>query len=268
MTGLTVGIVIGLILGLTGAGGSLFAVPMLSYLLGLTMVEATGIALGAVSASAAFGVWQRKSVGIVWMPVLIILVTGALLAPLGRWFVGYVSSQLLLGCFSVVGVLVAWQMWRQASHEPADVGEVRAGGDAEGLLLRPQALLTNGYWPSPILLKSLLGGVITGLLSGLLGVGGGFVIVPVLTMLVGLTIKQAVVSSLLIISCVSLSGFAAHWWLHQGIALTTLLLVAAGGVLGMYLGARLSDRVAGPGLQKTFSVLLLMMLPLLWLRTM
>ncbi len=264
--GLLIGLLIGLVLGLTGAGGSLFAVPLLGLGLGLSLVDATGVALGAVAISAVVGVFQRRSVGIVWLPVSIILVGGMLLAPVGRWLAGYLSPQWLLIGFSVMVVWVARRMWLQATQDPVATVEVRAQGREADLSVRPQPLLINGVWPSPIVMKSLAAGVVTGLLSGLLGVGGGFVIVPILTLVVGLTMAQAVASSLLIISCVSTTGFVAHWWLHPGLNLPLLGWVAFGGVMGMWVGGRLSERVAGPRLQQAFAIMMLLTVLLMWLR--
>ncbi|NIB39795.1 sulfite exporter TauE/SafE family protein [Pseudomaricurvus alkylphenolicus] len=262
MTALLVGLVIGLVLGLTGAGGSLFAVPLLGLLLGLPLVQATGIALGAVAVSAMLGVIQRRGVGIVWLPVSIILVGGVVLAPLGRWLAGYVPVMVLLGGFSLLAVWVSSRLWRDAA-EPSSTTEIRAEG-AVDWSQTPPLLASNGFWPSPILVQAIVAGMATGVLSGLLGVGGGFVIVPILTLVVGLTMAQAVTSSLLVIACVSLSGFAAHWWLHPGLDTTLLAQTSLGGMLGMSLGGLLGRRLAGAVLQRVFAIMLLATVPLLW----
>lgn len=261
---LLVGVFIGLVLGLTGAGGSLFAVPLLSVLLGLPLVEATGVALGAVTASAGLGVFQREGVGIVWLPVSVVLVGGVALAPVGRWLAGDIHPQVLLVGFSVLVLWVAARMWRHAAAAESS-SVIRAQGNNEDLTTTPKPLLINGYWPSPILMKSIVAGMVTGLLSGLLGVGGGFVIVPILTLIVGLTMSQAVASSLLIICFVSGSGFMAHWWLHGGLDLQVLMMVSVGGLAGMLLGARLAKRMAGPKLQRLFSLMLLVILGVMWI---
>jgi len=262
---LLVGIFIGLVLGLTGAGGSLFAVPLLSLLLGLPLVDATGIALGAVAVSAALGVLQRRGVGIVWLPVSVVLIGGVSLAPLGRWLAGDIPADVLLIGFSVLVLWVAYRMWLQASSVSTGA-EIRAQKSAEDLTQTPQALLINGYWPSPILIKSIIAGMVTGVISGLLGVGGGFVIVPILTLIVGLTMAQAVASSLLIICFVSSSGFIAHWWMHGGLEVEVLAWVSVGGLVGMFLGGKLAGRMAGPNLQRAFSLMLLVILAVMWLR--
>jgi uncharacterized protein len=103
----------------------------------------------------------------------------------------------------------------------------------------------------------LIGGALVGLLSGLFGVGGGFLIVPLLLILSPVSMAQAVSTSLLIIAVVSSSGFISHLamstennWLMFG-------LVAAGGVLGMMLGQAISHKIANALLQKIFAVSLL-----------
>ncbi len=261
MLGLAVGIVIGLVLGLTGAGGSLFAVPMLAVLLGLPPVEATGVALGAVALSALMGVIQRRGVGIVWLPVSIILTGGVAIAPVGRWLAGFIPDLYLLLGFSLLTSWTALRMWLQASK--SEVGLFAEVLD-EDLTVKPEPLLMNGFWPTPILWKSIVAGLVTGLLSGLLGVGGGFVIIPILTLLVGLTMAQAIASSLLIIAFVSTSGFVAHWWLHHGIAVDILIWVSLGGVVGMWLGGLLSPKIGGSNLQRGFALMLVVTTALMW----
>lgn len=260
------GVIIGLILGLTGAGGSLFAVPLLGLFTGAPMVQLTGVSLGAVAVSAMLGVFQRRTVGIVWLPVAVILMGGVVFAPVGRWLAGYIPPLALLSLFSVLVLWVAFRMWREAGLSPEATREVRAVGATESLAVQPMPLVTHGFWPSPILIKALVGGVATGLLSGLLGVGGGFVVVPLLTLVVGLNMQQAILSSLLVISLVSTTGFASHWWLHGGVDPHMLAWVTLGGCVGMLMGGLLSDKLAGPRLQRGFALLMLVTTVMMWAR--
>jgi hypothetical protein len=96
-------------------------------------------------------------------------------------------------------------------------------------------------------------GVITGVLSGLFGVGGGFLIVPALTLVASLPMQRAVATSLLIIAIISASGSAAYLLAGRPLALTVTALFVLGGLGGMVLGGRLSRRLAGPQLQKLFA---------------
>ncbi|GAA5316081.1 MAG: sulfite exporter TauE/SafE family protein [Candidatus Pelagadaptatus aseana] len=264
---IVVGLLIGLVLGLTGAGGSLFAVPLLSMVLLLPLVDSTGIALGAVAISALFGVLQRDRSEIAWLPALIILITGAFFAPLGRWLAGHIDDSLLLGLFSILMVWVAVKMWRQARLAPDDTRIVRAKRWQQSEeIVEPYCRQQQGRWTlsSRCLLVATLGGATAGFLSGLLGVGGGFVVVPLLTLVAGLSMSQAVATSLFIITGISAVGFASHYWLVAPVDTELLLQVALGGILGMALGVRLGDRITGPVLQRSFAITLVVMLLVLW----
>jgi uncharacterized membrane protein YfcA len=97
-------------------------------------------------------------------------------------------------------------------------------------------------------------GVLTGILSGLFGVGGGFVIVPALVLFSGMAIHRAVGTSLLVITLVGASGVASHLWAGREIPLDKTLLFLGGGVLGMFTGIWASRFMSGPALQRVFSV--------------
>ena len=265
---IAVGLLIGLVLGLTGAGGSLFAVPLLALLLQMPLQQATGVALGAVAASAFFGVLQRDRSDIAWGPALIILVGGSLSAPLGRWLSAYFDELWLLMAFSLLLLWVAFAMWRQAVTSPDKAQVLRADtGHSDADKPRAYCERIDGQWRlgAPCIAVAGLGGIGVGLLSGLLGVGGGFVIVPLLTLVAGLTMQQAVASSLLVISLVSGSGFLSYCWFSGALDFALLLQVSMGGVAGMLLGARFAARLAGPHLQQGFAVMLLLTLGGMWL---
>jgi len=265
---IAVGLLIGLVLGLTGAGGSLFAVPLLALLLHMPLQQATGVALGAVAASAFFGVLQRDRSDIAWTPALVILVGGSLSAPLGRWLSAYFDELWLLAAFSLLLLWVAFSMWRQALASP-DKAQVLRAGSGHSESVHPQAYCekVDGQWRlgAPCVAVAGLGGIGAGVLSGLLGVGGGFVIVPLLTLVAGLTMQQAVASSLLVISLVSGSGFLSYCWFSGGLDYLVLLQVSIGGVVGMLLGGRFAERLAGPHLQQGFAGMLLLTLAAMWL---
>ena len=262
-----VGLLIGLVLGLTGAGGSLFAVPLLSAVLLLPMVESTGIALGAVAVSALFGVMQRDRSEIAWLPAVVIMISGALFAPVGRGLAGYFDEMVLLVLFSLLMLWVAIRMWRQARVSPENTRIIRARQwQTKQVVTEPYCRQQQGEWQlgARCALVATLGGALTGLLSGLLGVGGGFVVVPLLTLVAGLTMAQAVPTSLFIIAGISSAGFISHYWLVAAVDTSLLLKVALGGVLGMALGIRLGERIAGPVLQQSFAITLVAMLAALW----
>ena len=100
-------------------------------------------------------------------------------------------------------------------------------------------------------------GVLTGVLSGVFGVGGGFVIVPALVLFSGMSIHRAVGTSLLVISLVSMSGIAAQIWAGRTIPLEMTGLFILGGITGLFLGQQIGRRMRGPVLQKVFAIAIL-----------
>ena len=105
-------------------------------------------------------------------------------------------------------------------------------------------------------LRLILTGALTGLLSGLFGVGGGFLIVPALVMIASLPMRRAVATSLWVIVLISAIGFASHLVAGQVLNLRVTLGFVLGGLAGMAIGIGLGRRIAGPMLQKLFSVMI------------
>lgn len=263
---LAIGVLIGLVLGLTGAGGSVFAVPLLMLLAGLPMSIAVGISLGAVATSAFYGslritLSKKGTRKILWMPGAILASTGAVTAPVGKWLGLHMPETWLLLGFSLLASVIAVRMWLSATRDPDTAKVVRAGNYADtpapDLLCK---LSTNGQFQlRPRCLSGLLiGGVLVGLLSGLFGVGGGFLIVPLLLMLSPISMAQAVSTSLVIIAVISGSGFISHLVMSPSNDWQLLGLAASGGILGMMIGQALSQRIANARLQKIFAVSLLL----------
>ena len=255
-----IGVFIGLVLGLTGAGGSIFAVPLLILLLDLSVNEAIGIALGAVAVSAMMGTmsnWQART--ILWVPALALGLGGALIAPLGKYLGSQLPAAALLSGFFALAFCIASLMWRQAVSAPEKAGVVRSGQFGGDDYVAPICRFTQSEQfdlSSKCLMALIFCGLIVGLLSGLFGVGGGFLIVPALLYITQVSMRQAVATSLLIISVVGSSGFLSFalgspnldWWL--------LLKVCSGGVFGMIAGRLVAQYIAGVLLQKIFSVAL------------
>jgi uncharacterized membrane protein YfcA len=260
--GLASGLAVGFALGLTGGGGSIFAVPLLVYALGVAPKVAVGVSLAAVGATAAFGMIQRLRAGEVEVGTgLIFSIAGMIGAPIGSWVGSRMPDRLLLLMFAGVMVLVAARMWRRSVSRPEEAGAIRAASDAPGLTERGPACRRD---PAGRLRMSsrcagllALVGLATGALSGLFGVGGGFVIVPALVFFSGMGIHRAVATSLLAIALVSASGVASHVASGRPLPLGVTLLFIAGGVAGMWAGTRLGRKLSGPRLQQIFAVAIL-----------
>jgi uncharacterized membrane protein YfcA len=242
------GAIVGLILALTGAGGGILAVPLLVFGLGLPMAKAGPIGLLAVGLAAAVGAALGLREGIVrYRAAMMIGALGIATAPVGLWFAARVPNAPLMIAFALVLAWVGLRMIRQG-------GAALAGRappvDRDAL---PCVLAADGRlrWTFPCA-RALAGtGIVSGLLSGLLGVGGGFVIVPALNRYTDLTMQSVVATSLAVITLVSLGGAAsatASGALDWGLALP----FGGGAVLGLLLGRQVSEHVAGPRLQQAF----------------
>jgi uncharacterized membrane protein YfcA len=240
---------VGFALGLTGGGGSLLAVPLLVYGLSMAPREAFGVSLAAVGATALFGVVPRIRAGQIEIGTgVLFAIAGMVGAPAGTWLAGHLSETVLLVMFAVLMLFVAWQMWTNSNTDVSpDVDQTDHPPSCqrtEGGKLR----LTSRC---AILLLAI--GLVTGFLSGMFGVGGGFVIVPALVLFSGMPIHRAVGTSLLVIVMVSISGVASHFVAGRGISLEVTGLFVFGGVIGLWLGGLVAKRLSGQLLQKVFA---------------
>ena len=123
---LLVGCIIGLVLGLTGAGGSVFAVPLLIWAVDLEPSQAIGISLGAVAAGALFGVLARlRSDEIQWLPAVVYATLGALATPVGTWLNHRSDERWLMVGFGILVTIIAARLWHQARQRPDETLAVR-----------------------------------------------------------------------------------------------------------------------------------------------
>lgn len=261
-----IGALIGLALGLTGAGGSVLAVPLLILLAGFTQAQAAGLSLAAVGLSAGLGVLLRLGRGqVAWWPALVLAGMGVVLAPLGQWLARALPEQVVLVSFALLVLVVAARLWLAARRDPEAAREVRAD-PGEGEEARPAAacaLSDTGYFELrwPCVSRLLWVGALTGLVSGLYGVGGGFVIVPALVLLTGMTMRQSVATSLVIIALVSASGFVS-FLVQTHLPVDTTLLLVGGACAGMTAGTGLARFIAGARLQELLAVALVVLMAL------
>jgi uncharacterized membrane protein YfcA len=256
------GAVVGLTLGLTGGGGSIFAVPILVYALGLTPAEAVGVSLGTVGLVAAAGAVQRLLAGQVQArPALVFSASGALAAPFGASVGQGLPGDVLLTLFAVLMVFIGLRLWRSASSEPDAAAVVRAGLARAELAESGAACRHDAVGRMQVTLRCFLTitafGLATGFLAGLLGVGGGFLIVPALIFCTGIGMHTAVATSLLVIALISASGVIATATGPMGLPWAVALPFAGGGLLGMVLGTVVAARLSGPMLQKLFATAIL-----------
>ena len=252
--------IVGFSLGLTGGGGSIFAVPLLIYGLDVPAKQAMGVSLAAVGATALFGMLLRLRSGDVEVKTgLVFSVAGMLGAPVGSWIRQQTNTTLLLALYSGVMLLVAGRMWLKASRVSAESKAMRepAPRDEAGPACRRDPEGRLRLTSRCMLLLSGVG-LGTGILAGLFGVGGGFVIVPALVFFSGMGIHRAVATSLLVITLISASGVGSMLLAGQKLPLVLTALFIAGGILGMAAGLRLGRKLSGVRLQKIFAVAILL----------
>ena len=238
------GALIGLVLALTGAGGGVLAIPLLVFGLHLPVQQAAPVGLVAVGLASALGAALGLHQGIVrYRAAGLIGATGMLMAPLGVLLARHLPNRPLLGAFALVLVCSAWRMLkRQAPHDidPMRVPCHVSPSDHRLTWTRPCARALAGT------------GLVSGLMSGLLGVGGGFVIIPALTRYTDLAPRSIQVTSLAVIALVSLSGVTAAalqgalpWHIAQPFAL--------GAVVALLVGRQVAGKLDAKRLQQGFA---------------
>lgn len=246
------GTVVGLSLGLTGGGGAIFAVPLLVYGLGVPASEAVGVSLAAVGMTSFVGFLHRWKLGEVELRTgLLFAAAGMIGAPIGAWGASLLSEKLLLLLFAGLMLFVAVRLWRQASRAAGTNSPCPASAQASSSVCRRDskgALLLTSRCAALL----LAAGVLTGMLSGLFGVGGGFVIVPSLVLISRMPIHRAIGTSLMVIALVSVSGVGALLSAGRAISPALAALFISGGMGGLFAGQRIACRLSGPMLQKVF----------------
>jgi len=256
------GVLVGLVLGLTGAGGSVFAVPLLMFGLGWSLPQAAPVALIAVCAAASFGTFVAWDVAYIrYRAALLMAAVGFATAPLGLKLATSIPATMLSALFAAVLVIIALRMIIQARRHPDETQVVRAtvtgdGRAGSGPLCR---LNPNGrlVWTRPCALVIAAIGAVTGFLAGLLGVGGGFVIVPALRSTTALSVHSAVATSLMAIALTSAGTVVATLAMDRDLPWLVAVPFVLGSLIGMLAGRKAAPRLVGPVLQQTFAVLML-----------
>ena len=221
---------IGVSLGLLGGGGSILAVPVLVYVAGVEAKEAVAMSLAIVGTTSLVASLLHRQHGRLDAKMgMLFGGAGMAGAFFGAKLTPLVSSAMLLLLFAAVMLIVATLMLLYNRHDGA-AGKHHAG-----------------RWT-----RTLLAGVGVGGLTGFLGVGGGFLIVPALVLCAGLSMHMAVGTSLLVITINAAAGFVGH--LGAGrvpLAFTSALIAAA--VVGTFVGAHIAGRIPAHGMHRVFA---------------
>lgn len=259
-------VLMGLSLGLIGGGGSILTVPILVYLFQVDAVLATAYSLFIVGLTSLVGSFSHIKLGnIHWRTAIVfgipsiisVFLTRSFLVPRipdpimtfgqnasgGATFVLTKSVGLLL-LFAVIMVMAAYSMIKPSKKASADQSTV---------------VESDGQQPKfnyPLILSE---GAIVGVVTGLVGAGGGFLIIPALVLLAKLPMKQAVGTSLMIIAAKSLIGFVGDMRGNEVIDWSFLAVFSSIAVVGILIGSLLSKRIPGEKLKPAFGWFVLVM---------
>lgn len=250
VAGYIASILIGLSLGLVGGGGSILTVPVLVYLFGIEAMQATYYSLFIVGSTSLVGAFRHYRQGNVQLRVAALFgVTSiATILLVRRFLLPLVPKVLFTGDDMVVTRQMATMTLFALLMVAASLSMIK-GGNTEPLADEKSENKT---------LQFILAGIGIGVVTGVLGAGGGFLLIPALVLLLRLPMKQAVGTSLLIIALNSLSGFAGDLG-SATINWQFLLTITGIAVAGILVGTRLSRNIPGHKLKKGFGWLVLIM---------
>lgn len=251
VAGYTGAFIIGLILGLMGGGGSILTVPLLVYVLGINPVMATAYSLFIVGTTSAFGSVQNylnnnisfKKALLVALPsfIMVYITRKSIVPALPEYIVqtsaiSVTKDVFIMLLFAAIMLLASVSMLIRRPDAPGDTAQNHK---------------VNYYYIVPSV-------ILVGLLTGLVGSGGGFLIIPLLVFFGGLPMKKAVGTSLFIVAVNSLSGFAGD---VQNIAVNWVFLLSFTciSIFGIFAGIYCNRFVNGAQLKKAFGYFVLLM---------
>lgn len=253
LIGYLASLLIGISLGLIGGGGSILTVPVLVYLLGVNPVLATSYSLFIVGSTSLVGAWPKYRQGLVNLKTAVIFGIPSIAAVYAtrKFLVPLIPDEVFtVGSFVVTkailmmvlfAVLMLFASYSMIVDKKGNNGTEEDNG--------PQRF---NY---PLI---IIEGAVVGVLTGLVGAGGGFLIIPALVLLSKLPMKQAVGTSLLIIAAKSLIGFTGDLG-HYEMDWKLLGIVTALAIAGIFIGNWLSHKIHGDKLKKAFGWFVLVM---------
>lgn len=226
-------LVIGVVLGMLGGGGAILMLPMLVYAVGVEPKVAIASSLFVVGSTSVSGMLVHARDERVRWKVGVMFGLAAMAGAYGGGQLAHlVPGTVLLVAFGVIMVVTAIAMLRGRASA-AQPHELRLG-------------------------RALGLGAVVGLLSGLVGAGGGFLIVPALTLFGGLAMREAIGTSLFVIALQSFAGFAGHAG-HVSVDWRLVLVITAAALVGSVAGAKVGGRISAHGLRRGFAWLVIAM---------
>ncbi|MFG2917261.1 sulfite exporter TauE/SafE family protein [Kitasatospora sp. NPDC048298] len=263
ITALLCGAVVGVALGALGGGGGVLAVPALVYLLGLPPSEAGTTSLVIVTATTVTALVRHSGTGNVKWRTGALFATAGVIPAIGASLLAHrIPQPVLTAAFAVLAALAAAAMLRgtrTAGRTPAADGGVADGGvaaggaeegAADGASAKPAG--REGY------ASTVAAGAGLGAVTGLLGVGGGFLAVPALVSVLRLPMRKAVGTSLVVVLINSVVSLATRLTV-TGVSIDPAIFgpFVGAAVLGAWDGKRLAAKLSGAALQRAFAVVLL-----------
>jgi uncharacterized protein len=234
------GLAIGLAVGMLGGGGSVLAVPVLVYVLGQHVAQATTASLVVVVVGALAGGLSHARAGRVCWRHAGTFTAAAVPGIIAGTVVGnVVSGPALIATFALIMLAAARATWQKADNDEGADGHWEGGGACPPLRLP----------------RDLAAGVAVGFLTGFFGVGGGFLIVPTLAIALAFTMRTAVGTSLVIITATSLIGLIAHLAAGRSLDIGVTTTISAACALGALTGVALATHVSQRMLGRAFAAL-------------
>ena len=234
-------VVVGLVLGLIGGGGSILTVPVLVYLMGIPPALATAYSLFVVGVSSSIGAWRHFQIGLIDIKTGTIFAVPSLLAVYAtrRWLMPFIPEKfqilgldltkdlIIMVLFALLMITASLSMIKGRKTTSDDGGQAK-------------------WWLVPF------EGMAVGILTGFVGAGGGFLIIPALVVLIKMPMKTAIGTSLMIIAAKSLIGFTGDLGSGQNIEWGLLSVFTALTVFGIILGLKWAKTIDGGSLKKGF----------------
>ncbi len=242
MAAIPFGLAIGLSLGTLGGGGSVLAVPVLVYVLGLSVHQATTASLVVVTTGAlAGGLGHAREGRVCWRHAAAFTSAALPGVIIGTWLGDAVSGTALVASFAVVMLGAAAATWRRAT------GDLGAAAADDGSTCPPLRVA-----------RDLAAGMLIGTMTGFFGVGGGFLIVPTLAIALALSMRLAVGTSLAVVTGTSVIALVAHLGAGHGLDVSVTLAMTAACIAGALAGVRVAGRLPQQQLGQGFALLLVL----------
>lgn len=250
LTALLLGTLVGLVLALTGAGGGILAVPALTLGLGWPMTQASPVALLTVASAAAIGMMSGVAKGYVRVrAAMLISAVGLVSAPFGQRLAHVLPERWLAGLFGCVMLVVALRVFLKTLDRPA----ARVVSHAKTCVINTSTGRID--WNLSSFVKLSLIGLLSGTATGLLGVGGGFIVVPALLRCSNISMNGIIATSLTVIALIS-GGAVVSAFATGLLALSPVSMLFTGGAVGgMLLGRRCAEIIPARHMQRGFALL-------------